>query len=173
MLPGRGRPPHPPQAATVAAARRPRPTPDPAAAGAAAAMSPRPTNRKQAAPGPRRFLRGGGGVAAAPPLGRRRRRKPRGKGPCAPRGLLGNVVLLSGGQVRESDVAFLAPLVLLAPQSSISVRSPEVEDRSPRVHSPISCLFGEVTANWLGKDLGCQTRNQAVWSDFPPASFCL
>lgn len=77
MLLGRGRPPHPPQAATVAAARRPRPAPDPAAAGAAA-MSPRPTNRKQAAPGPRRFLRGGGGDAAAPPAGRRRRRKPRG-----------------------------------------------------------------------------------------------
>lgn len=79
MLAGRGRPPHPPQAATVAAARRPRSAPDPADAGAAA-MSSRPTNRKQAAPGPRRFLRGGGGVVVAPPAGRQRRRKPRGRG---------------------------------------------------------------------------------------------
>ena len=91
--------------------------------------------------------------AAEIPTGRRRGRRsaPSGptaeaqdawQGPCAPRELLGNVVLLSGGQVRESDVAFLAPLILLAPPSSISVRSPEVEDRSLRVHSPISCLFG-------------------------------
>lgn len=68
ILPGRGRPPHPPQAATVAAALRPRPAPDPGAAGAAA-ISPPPTNRKQAAPGPRRFLRGGGGGRRSAPSG--------------------------------------------------------------------------------------------------------
>lgn len=40
--------------------------------------------------------------------------------------------------------AFLAPLVLLAPRSSISLRSLQVEDKSLRAQSPISCQFGEV-----------------------------
>lgn len=70
MLPGRGRPPQPPHAAAVAADCLPRLAPAPAAAGAAA-MSPRPTNRKQAAPEPRRFLRGDGGLSTSPPVGRR------------------------------------------------------------------------------------------------------
>ena len=67
------------------------------------------------------------------------------QGLCVPRGLLGNVVLLSGGPMRESDGAFLAPLIHLAPWSSISLRSLEVEDKSLRAQSLISCQFGEVT----------------------------
>ena len=43
------------------------------------------------------------------------------------------------------DEWFLEPLVLLAPRSSISLRSLEVEDKSLRAQSPISCQFGEVT----------------------------
>lgn len=168
MLAGRGRPPHPPQAATVPAARRPRLAPDPTAAGAAA-MSPRPTNRKQAAPGPRRLLRGGGGVAAAPPAGCQRRRKPRGRdvsaagppGKCSPG--------LRRDRCKRITWSFLHQLFfrLWVPHFC---EASQAEDKSMRVRSLISCLFGDVTANWPGKDPGLQAGNQAGWSNSLPAS---
>lgn len=168
MLAGRGRPPHPPQAATVPAARRPRPAPDPAAAGAAA-MSPRPTNRKQAAPGPRRFLRSGGGVAAAPPAGCQRRRKPRGRDVCAA-GSPGKCSL-SLGRDRCKRIRWRFPHQLFFRIWVPHFReSPRAEDKSMRVRSPISYLFGDITTNWPGKDPGLQAGNRAAWFNSLPAS---
>lgn len=132
-------------------------------------MSTRPTNRKQAAPGPRRFLRGDGGVAAAPPAGCQRRRKPRGRdvsaagspGKCSPG--------LRRDRCKRIRWRFLHQLFfrLWVPHFR---EAPRTEDKSMRVRSPIFCLFGDVTANWPGKDPRLQAGSQAAWSNSLPAS---